>query len=112
MPPAFDHQLSRPLIHRFHCLDCIQDEIQHHLLNLDAVSDHLRKIGAWFKFWNNSVSLDLDSHQTDDTQDHFIDIQFLVHLARPLKQRSNPCNHIASPLAVADHSLHRFPGLG
>ena len=102
-----DYQFARPVRDRLHRFHAVHDEIEDHLLQLDAVAEHLAQGRGEFHPQRHSVAGQLVMQQRNDLVDDFIDIERRPLIDGLVDQPADALDHLARPVAVLDDGLHR-----
>jgi hypothetical protein len=111
--PAFlcaDQQLSRPLIDRVHCFDCVQDQVQDDLLQLDTIPFNGRQ-PLHKASLDIAVLGDCALRQPNHLSDRLIEINTILSRRRFFDVSPNSIDYIAGSIRVAHYTAERFPGL-
>src|SRR5262249_43463953 len=87
--------LQHARLNRMHRLDCIHDQVQDHLLQLDLVTDYAGKPLVEFSLKVHAVFQQIDPHNIQNRQNKIVDVDrsSLVHIL--FEHRANACDDVA-----------------
>src|SRR5467141_2726361 len=109
-PLCLDDQHSRPISHPAHGFDRIHHEVQHHLLQLHAITQHGREIVGELGSQKHPIAADFTLGENRDFLHGIVQVQRLFLGIGLLRQRTNPPDHLTGPIAVTDNPARRFAG--
>jgi len=103
-----DRQLSWPLLNRPHCFDCIQNQVQGDLLQLNTISLNgkhpLSKVGVY----RDSILGNFASRQYNHFIDRLIDIKTILSRGRFLDVITDSVDYGSGSIGIGHDTLERF----
>src|ERR1700704_5654837 len=104
-----DLQLTRSRLLRAHCFDCVQDQVQDDLLQLNTIpldgSQSLRKVGLD----RDSILGNCASRQYDHLVDRLVKIKTAHSRRRFLDLVTDPIDDISGSIVICHDTLERLP---
>src|ERR1700733_1107932 len=93
-PLGSKHHSPRPILDAAHCVGGVTDQIQNHLLKLDAVSVNSRQTIAEIMYQNYVVSLKFAGEQGNDFASRLIEVNWLGLNLLLAEKSSQPSDHL------------------
>ena len=100
-----DDQLARAVARRLHGVQSVQEQVEHHLLQLHPVAEHPREIPGELGPESRPRPPRFALGQGDHLANDLIDVQRLLLGRRSAREGANPRDHVARPPAVAGDGL-------
>src|SRR5205085_5570340 len=106
-----DQQFSRfrtDVAHRLHRVD---DQVEHHLLQLHSISLNERQAFRELRPHPDAVPLHFAFGQLNDLEYRFVDLQALPSGRRPLHEAMDPAQNVYGSVAIFEDATERLPNL-
>ena len=103
-----DQQLSFSRLNRVHCFDCVQNQVQDDLLQLDAIAPNGKQSFREPGLDRNSILDDFTLRQYNDLVDRPIEIKAILSRRRFLDVVTHPIDDLRSSIGIADDTAERF----
>jgi len=85
-----DQELPRTILDGAHRFRGVQEQVQHHLLQLDAVTGNRGQMAGQIRRYRNPASVDFVSREQEDLANDLINIQQLPLGRRSARESANP----------------------
>src|ERR1700735_1620018 len=97
MQRRFYYQLAWPIVNHAHSIDSIDDQVQHQLLQLNAIAKHQRNIDGGFSLCPNAMPLQLGVGQNNTIAIACAHWGWCL-----LKERPNSANDVTRSIGLAN----------
>src|ERR1700754_4070033 len=105
-----DCYLPRPLIDCARRFNGVDDQVQHHLLELDTIAFNERQVVGKLHPHRHAVLLGLTARQRDDLTNRLIDLQPLLAWWNILDEATNSRRDLAAPHRAFNNSVELLAG--
>src|SRR5262249_24659175 len=105
---GFNQQLPRSILYVDHRIRSVAEQVQDDLLKLKPVARHSRQIFGKLRLKSDSIPLELVRQERDDLLGGLVQIQRLEREVPLDEERTQPRNHIGSPIAVSEGAARRL----
>ena len=109
--PGADPQFPRPLVDAAHGFDRIEDQVEDHLLQLDAIAFDERQVRRELGLQRDAMLQHFAAGQGDDVEDGLIDVEPSLARGRLLDEGTDPVDDIAGTPAVLDDTAEGLADL-
>jgi hypothetical protein len=106
-----DQQLPRRFVRCAHCFNGVDDQVQPHLLQLDAIRLHHRQLLRQLDLQRDVMPEQLAPGQAGGVEDRLVDIQRVVPWWHLFDEAANPADDLTRSLAVLHDIAEGLPDL-
>src|SRR5262249_45420030 len=103
-----DLQLPCPGLNRGHCFNCVQNQVDDDLLQLNTIALHRREPISELGAERNSILADCASHHNNHLTDRLIEVKKLFSRWRLLDVIAHPADDIPGSIRISDDAAERF----
>ena len=100
----------RPRADATHGFDSVHQQIQQHLLHLDAVAQDQRHIRCEVRLDHDPVAVHFAGRQGEDVPDRGVEVEPVLLGRRFLGEVANPTDDFARAMAFGNHPQGGLPG--
>src|SRR5215471_11187180 len=104
-----DLQFARAVTVAAHRLDGVDDQVDHHLLNLHPIAPKERQALGELGLDRDAGLDDLTPSENDRVADRFIDVEPLHLWQRFFDVISDPVDDVSGPIGFSHNTVERFP---
>ena len=109
--PGADQQISRSLADAAHCLDGVDDEVQDHLLQLDAIAVNERQTVRELRPHRNAVLHRFAAGELNHFADRRVEVHAVLLGRRLPHEGTDAGDNVAGSLAGLNDTIERLPHL-
>src|SRR5260370_22222621 len=106
---AADQQLSLPFVHCAHCFNGVDDQVQQHLLQLNAIPLHHRQLLRESGLQCDAMPDNLVAGQGGGVEDHLVHVERVVARGYLFNEAADPSDDVARSIAVLDDTPESLP---